>query len=97
MSVEHNTNTINNVRDGGGTRILVCTDAGALGIDLPQVEQVAVLVDKTSTYRMLCQKLGRIRTSGLGILYFHRWMSILRMNPTDVSQRAEVEPVILDM
>jgi superfamily II DNA helicase RecQ len=50
MSAGHNTNTINNIRNGGSTRILVCTDAGALGIDLPQVKQVAVLVEKKSTY-----------------------------------------------
>lgn len=96
MSVGHNTGAVNDVRDGGSTRILVCTDAGALGIDIPQIEQVAVLVEKGSTYRMVCQKLGRMRTSGLGVVYSPRWMSLSRTNASDVSQRAEVEPVILE-
>ncbi|KAF8603104.1 hypothetical protein BDV93DRAFT_508620 [Ceratobasidium sp. AG-I] len=96
MSIEHNTQAVESVRSGGDTRVLVCTDTGALGIDLPQVQQVAILVEKGASYRMLCQKMGRIRTGGLAILYFHRWMSFTRTGATDTGQREGVEPVILD-
>ncbi|KAF8599795.1 hypothetical protein BDV93DRAFT_511335 [Ceratobasidium sp. AG-I] len=75
MSIEHNTQAVESVRSSGETQVLV------LGINLPQVQQVqqvAILVEKGASYRMLCQKIGRIRNGGLAILYFHRWMSITR-------------------
>jgi hypothetical protein len=97
MSSGHNTGAVNSVRSGGNARVLVCTDAGALGIDVSQVQQVAILVEKDATYRMLCQKMGRIRTKGVAILYFHQWMRDSKTNPTDVSQRSEVEPVIVEL
>lgn len=96
MSNEHNRRVVQSVRDGGQTRIIVCTDTGALGIDISQVQQVVVLVETGTTYRMLCQKIGRIRNTGLAVLYFHKWMDSSSRSASYASLRGSVEKVMVD-
>ncbi|KAF8606592.1 P-loop containing nucleoside triphosphate hydrolase protein [Ceratobasidium sp. AG-I] len=96
MSNEHNRKVIQDMRNNGSTRVIVCTDTGALGIDIPQVQRVVVLVEAGTTYRMLCQKMGRIRTSGLAVLYFHQWMNASKRSQSYANQRSEVEKVMVD-
>ncbi|KAG9088336.1 hypothetical protein FRC06_002085 [Ceratobasidium sp. 370] len=96
MSSTHNTETIENIRAGDCTRVLVCTDTGALGIDVARIKQIAILVDQGTSFRMICQKIGRARTSGRAILLFPRWMDMARTGSSDVAMRANAEQVILD-
>ncbi|CEL58706.1 hypothetical protein RSOLAG1IB_12176 [Rhizoctonia solani AG-1 IB] len=91
-----NTEVIAKVRLGKYTRIIVSTNAGSVGLDIRQVERVVILFGrKSTTYKELCQKIGRIRTSGLAVLLFPRWMNINRTSTLDTKQRGEVEPVIV--
>ncbi|KAG8739430.1 hypothetical protein FRC10_005639 [Ceratobasidium sp. 414] len=96
MSSTHNTDTIESIRAGDCTRVLVCTDTGALGIDVARIKQIVILVDQGTSFRMICQKIGRARTSGRAILLFLRWMDTTRTGSSDVAMRANVERVILD-
>ncbi|EUC62071.1 DEAD/DEAH-box helicase [Rhizoctonia solani AG-3 Rhs1AP] len=96
LSAVQNNKAIEALRSGKKTRILTSTTAGALGIDVRNVERVVILVEKETSYRMICQKIGRIRTSGQAIVYFQRWMSITRTGSVDTTRRDEVEQVIVD-
>ncbi|KAG9076652.1 hypothetical protein FRC06_009382, partial [Ceratobasidium sp. 370] len=94
MSAEHNIRAVERLRDGT-TQVLVCSDMGALGIDIKRVRRVIVIVDRLTSYRMLCQKLGRIRTEGIAILFFPRGMDEMRHGTQDVKMRSEAEPVMV--
>ncbi|KAG9086686.1 hypothetical protein FS749_003454 [Ceratobasidium sp. UAMH 11750] len=96
MSAGYNTRAVERLGQGDQTRILVCTDTGALGIDVSQVKRSVILVDKGMTYRMLCQKAGRVRKEGHIVFLFPRWMDYSRKSPTDQKSRSEVEPVLLN-
>ncbi|KDN46656.1 hypothetical protein RSAG8_04036, partial [Rhizoctonia solani AG-8 WAC10335] len=96
LSALQNSKAINELRVGEITRILTSTTAGALGIDVKNVERVVIIVEKETNYRMLCQKMGRIRASGHAIIYFQRWMSVARTGNMDTERRGEVEPVIVE-
>ncbi|EUC59845.1 DEAD/DEAH-box helicase, partial [Rhizoctonia solani AG-3 Rhs1AP] len=95
LSALQNNKAINELRIGKNTQILTSTAAGALGIDVKNVERVVIIVEKDTNYRMLCQKMGRIRASGHAIIYFQRWMSVARTGSVDTERRSEVEPVIV--
>lgn len=95
MSMDNNSGVVEDVSVGGNTRIVICTDTGALGIDVTQVKRVVVVVEKAPSLRMICQKIGRIRTSGLGVILFPRWMNLARSGVREMAQRAEVDPVII--
>ncbi|KDN35386.1 hypothetical protein RSAG8_11607, partial [Rhizoctonia solani AG-8 WAC10335] len=96
LSALQNNKSIEGLRVGKETRILTSTNAGALGIDVKNVERVVILVEKETSYRMLCQKIGRIRTSGKAIIYFQRWMSNSRTGAVDAARRGEIESVLVD-
>ncbi|KAG8780721.1 hypothetical protein FRC12_022649 [Ceratobasidium sp. 428] len=96
MSSSHNLEVIENMCLGDCTRVLVCTDTGSLGINVERIKQVVILVDGSTTYRMLCQKIGRIRTSGRAILLFPRWMMLSRASDSDAKSRASVESVMVE-
>ncbi|KAG8727616.1 hypothetical protein FRC10_005823, partial [Ceratobasidium sp. 414] len=96
MSTAYNARAVERLGRGNKTRILVCTDTGALGIDISQVKRSVILVDKGATYRMLCQKAGRVRAAGQAIFLFPRWMDYARTSSTDVKNRSGVEAVILE-
>ncbi|KAG8691413.1 hypothetical protein FRC08_010184 [Ceratobasidium sp. 394] len=96
MSAGGNMEAIEALRRGDPTRILVCTDTGALGIDVSQVKRVIVVVDQSTTYRMICQKMGRIRIEGHAVVYLPRWMDMNRTSQNDANARAQAEPVIID-
>ncbi|KAG8704942.1 hypothetical protein FRC09_003239 [Ceratobasidium sp. 395] len=96
MSSDENTHAIEALRRGDLTRVLVCTDTGAVGIDVHGIQRVIILVDKSTTYRMLCQKAGRLRGAGVVIVLAPRWMDLNRTSQGDASLRAEVEQVMLD-
>ncbi|KAG8694691.1 hypothetical protein FRC08_008318 [Ceratobasidium sp. 394] len=96
MSTAYNTRAVERLGQGAKTRILVCTDTGALGIDISQVKRSVILVDKGATYRMLCQKAGRVRGAGQAVFLFPRWMDYTRTSSTDVKNRSDVETVTLE-
>lgn len=82
---------------GVETRILVCTDAGAFGIDMPEVQQVVVAVNNgSSEFRSVCQKIGRIQQTGLAVIYSPKWMNQSRTNKQDSALRAKAEPVMVE-
>ncbi|KAG9098496.1 hypothetical protein FS749_003669, partial [Ceratobasidium sp. UAMH 11750] len=95
MSAGYNVRAVERLGQGDQTRILVCTATGALGIDISQVRRSIVLVDKGTTYRMICQKAGRIRTEGQCVYLFPKWMDYSQKNARDEKNRADVEPVVL--
>ncbi|KAG8732565.1 hypothetical protein FRC11_012576 [Ceratobasidium sp. 423] len=76
------------LREGSETQILICTDTGTFGLDIPQVKIVVAVQPNHPLFRTMCQKMGRIRTSGKAIVYFKKWMSL---EQTSKSAQASLE------
>ncbi|KAF8601733.1 P-loop containing nucleoside triphosphate hydrolase protein, partial [Ceratobasidium sp. AG-I] len=97
MSVGYRLDAVEALRLGEQTRVLICTDTGAFGIDITEVQQVVVIVNNSSeTYETLCQKHGRIRSTGTAITYFPKWMNTKRNGKDDVRLRSKMQPVMVE-
>ncbi|KAF8594836.1 P-loop containing nucleoside triphosphate hydrolase protein [Ceratobasidium sp. AG-I] len=83
------------LRAGNETRILVCTDTGAFGIDITEVKQV-VIAQMSKTFKTQTQRIGRIRGKGTAYVYFPAWMVLTNMSKEAVSSRKGVEQVMID-
>lgn len=83
------------LRTGDETRILLCTDTGAFGIDISAVEQV-VIAQTSKTFKTQTQRIGRIRGTGTAFVYFPAWMDLTKKSKEAVSNRRGVEQVLVD-
>ncbi|KAG8684692.1 ATP-dependent DNA helicase sgs1 [Ceratobasidium sp. 394] len=97
MSMDFCLDAVESLRSGSQTRMLICTDTGAFGIDIAEVEQVVVITtDPGETFETLCQKSGRVRVKGLAIAYLPRWANEKRMGKEDVRMRKKAQPVMVE-
>ncbi|KAG9074586.1 hypothetical protein FS749_013828 [Ceratobasidium sp. UAMH 11750] len=97
MSAQFRLDAVEALRSGVQTRMLICTDSGAFGIDIAEVQQVVVVVtDPEETFETLCQKHGRIRSRGVAITYFPGWASLQKMGKDDVRMRAKTQPAMIE-
>ncbi|KAG8769545.1 hypothetical protein FRC12_004897 [Ceratobasidium sp. 428] len=93
MSMEFRIAAVEALKLGTQTRILVCSEAGSVGIDITNIQRAFLIVtDTDETFAMLCQKLGRIRLTGLAVIYFPRWADNKRRAKEDVRMRAKAQP-----
>ncbi|KAK0519934.1 hypothetical protein OC834_007214, partial [Tilletia horrida] len=80
-------------RPGGRVRILVATEAGGLGIDIPDIKQV-IQYELPSSLLDLAQHFGRTmrskEESGLAILFAQRW-SVIGTSEAQTGARQSVE------
>ncbi|KAG9091512.1 hypothetical protein FS749_016479 [Ceratobasidium sp. UAMH 11750] len=96
MSMEARKRDAMALRDGSETRIIICTDTGAFGLDIPQVQVVIIVQPNRALYRTLCQQMGRIRGSGLAVVYFKKWMSHLQTSKDATAKRERAEQVLVE-
>lgn len=94
-SQEYRKESIEALRDGTETRILLCTDTGAFGIDIQEVERV-VVAEMSPTFKTQNQRIGRIRGSGTAIICYPSWMSLSDKSKSGIKSRAKVKKVMVD-
>ncbi|KAG8737340.1 hypothetical protein FRC10_008298 [Ceratobasidium sp. 414] len=83
------------LRAGTETRNLLCTDTGALGIDIREVKQV-VIAQMSKTFKTQTQRSGRIREDGTTYFYYPEWMALTQQSKTALASRSRVELVTVD-
>ncbi|KAG8736958.1 hypothetical protein FRC11_002309, partial [Ceratobasidium sp. 423] len=84
------------LREGSETRILICTDTGAFGLNIPQVEFVVAVQPNRPRFHTMCQKMGCIRTTGTAVIYFKKWMSLQQMSKSTQTSQANVDPALIE-
>ncbi|KAG8780868.1 hypothetical protein FRC12_022501 [Ceratobasidium sp. 428] len=67
-SEEYRKETIEALREGTETRVLLCTNTGAYGIDISEVRRV-VIAQLSQTFKTQAQRAGRLRGEGEVIVY----------------------------
>ncbi|KDN44991.1 hypothetical protein RSAG8_05164, partial [Rhizoctonia solani AG-8 WAC10335] len=93
-SQQYRTESLEALRAGTKTRILLATNTGAFGINVSEVEQV-IIAQLSETFKTQTQRIGRIREDGTAYIYFPQWMSTSQQSKTAVSSRSRVEPVMV--
>lgn len=94
-SGEYRTKSIQALRVGTETRILLCTDTGTFGIDIQEVKQV-IIAQLSKSFKTQTQRIGRIRGTGTGIMYYPGWVSTENMTKEALRLRGQLEKVVVD-
>ncbi|KAG9090386.1 hypothetical protein FS749_000597 [Ceratobasidium sp. UAMH 11750] len=94
-SQEYRKSSLDALRAGTETRMLLCTDTGAFGINILEVEQV-VIAQLSKTFKTQTQRAGRIRGKGTAFIYFAEWMATSQQTKTAIAARSRVEQVMID-
>ncbi|KAG8719510.1 hypothetical protein FRC11_003355 [Ceratobasidium sp. 423] len=94
-SADFRAKSIDALKAGTETRIIICTDTGAFGINIREVERV-IIAQHSKTFKTQTQRIGCIREGGTAIIYYQGWMSKAKNSKEAIRLRGEAENVMVE-